>query len=181
MSEGMNKVIVAGNLCADPDLRFGQSGADSAVLKLRVAANESYFDKKTNERKERVEYVSVTLFGKRGESLQKILTKGQFVLVEGRLHTSSWEKDGQKQSRTEVVASNVILTGKGGVASSESRPANNERRGFGGSSGQSSNGQRGFARTQGGGDDDYGGSNPGDDDGIPFASQDDTVARWMKR
>ena len=53
MAEGLNRVMLLGNLGADPDLRFGQGGADTAVLRLRLATTESYFDKRTNERKEK--------------------------------------------------------------------------------------------------------------------------------
>jgi single-strand DNA-binding protein len=110
MAEGMNRVILAGQLGADPELRFGQ-GPDTAVLKLRLATTESYFDKRSNERKERTDWHSTVVFGRRAEALQKLLHKGSSILVEGRLQTSSYEKDGQKHYRTEIVATNVILTG----------------------------------------------------------------------
>jgi single-strand DNA-binding protein len=110
MAEGMNRVILAGQLGADPELRFGQ-GPDTAVLKLRLATTESYFDKRSNERKERTDWHSTVVFGRRAEALQKLLQKGSSIIVEGRLQTSSYEKDGQKHYRTEIVATNVILTG----------------------------------------------------------------------
>jgi len=93
------------------------------VLKLRLATTESYFDKRSNERKERTDWHSVVLFGKRAEALQKILAKGSNIFVEGRLQTSSYEnKEGQKVYRTEVIATNVILTGRGGGAPREAGP-----------------------------------------------------------
>ena len=97
-----------GNLAADPELRM--TGGGQAILKLRLACNESYLDK-SNTRVERTEFVSITIWGKRGSALAKILTKGSSVYVEGSLRTSSYEKDGEKRYRTEIVASNVILTG----------------------------------------------------------------------
>jgi len=110
MAEGLNRVMLLGNLGADPELRFGQ-GPDTAVLRLRLATTESYFDKRTNERKERTDWHSVVVFGKRGEALSKLLAKGSSIFVEGRLQTSSYDKEGQKHYRTDIVATNVILAG----------------------------------------------------------------------
>lgn len=111
MSEGLNKVMLLGNLGADPELRFTQGG--QAVLNLRLATTESYLDK-DRVRKERTDWHSVTVWGKRGEALSKILGKGSNLFIEGRIQTSSYEKDGQKRYKTEIVANNVILSGKGG-------------------------------------------------------------------
>lgn len=107
MAEGMNKVMLLGNLGADPELR---QGGGTAALKLRLATTESYFDK-NQTRQERTEWHSVTVFGKRAEGLAKILSKGSSLFVEGRISTSSYEKDGEKRYRTEIVATNVLLTG----------------------------------------------------------------------
>lgn len=115
MSEGMNRVMLLGNLGADPELKVTQGG--QAVLKLRLATTESYLDR-NNTRQERTEWHRVTLWGKRGEALAKILRKGERIFLEGRLETSSYEKDGEKRYSTEIVATNVILAGgkKGGDA-----------------------------------------------------------------
>lgn len=110
MAEGLNRVTLLGNLGADPELRVTAGG--QAVLKLRLATTETYLDR-NNTRQERTEWHSVTLWGKRGEALAKFLTKGERLFVEGRLQTSSYEKDGEKRYRTEVVATNVILDGRG--------------------------------------------------------------------
>jgi single-strand DNA-binding protein len=126
MADGMNIVIVAGNLSRDPELRFG-NGPESAVLKFSVAANESYFDKRSNERKESVEFIDCTVFGKRAEALQKILSKGTHVTVRGKWHTSSWEKDGQKRYRTECVVDSVVLGGRGNGASGGGAPRERPR------------------------------------------------------
>lgn len=107
--EGMNKVLLLGNLGADPEMRVTQGG--NAILKLRLATTEGYLDR-NNARQERTEWHSVTIFGKRAEGLSKILTKGDRVFVEGRIETSSYEKDGEKRYRTEVVATNIILNGR---------------------------------------------------------------------
>lgn len=110
MSEGINRVTILGNLGQDGELRFTQS--NQGVLTVRMAATESYFDNNTKERKERTEWVTVVIWGKRGEALAKILSKGSRILVEGRLQTRTWEdKQGNKRYSTEVVANNVVLLG----------------------------------------------------------------------
>jgi single-strand DNA-binding protein len=110
MAEGLNKVLLLGNLGADPELRVTQGG--QAILKLRLATTETYLDR-NNTRQEKTEWHSVTLWGKRGEALSKFLTKGERIFVEGRIQTSSYEKDGEKRYRTEIVANNIILAGRG--------------------------------------------------------------------
>ena len=148
MAEGLNRVILAGNLCADPELKFTNGG--QGVLKIRVACSESYLDTKSNERKERTEYVNVVVWGKRAEGLNKILSKGRSVWVEGRLQTRSWEdKEGGKRYATEVVANNVGLMGSGNG---------------GGSSGGGPRGGRRSQEDDGG----YEGVGIDDPDSIPF-------------
>ena len=110
MAEGFNKVMLLGNLGADPELKMTQGG--QSVLKLRLATTETYLDK-NQTRQERTEWHSVTLWGKRGEALAKFLTKGERIFVEGSLRTSSYEKNGEKRYSTEINASNVILAGRG--------------------------------------------------------------------
>lgn len=113
MAEGLNKVMLLGNLGADPELKMTQGG--QAVLKLRLATTESYLDR-NNARQERTEWHSITVWGKRGEALSKILSKGSSIFVEGSLRTSSYEKDGEKRYRTEINANNIILAGRGKAA-----------------------------------------------------------------
>jgi single-strand DNA-binding protein len=110
--QGLNKVMLLGNLGADPELRM--TGGGQAVLKVRLATSEQYLDK-DKQRQERTEWHSVVIWGKRGEGLGKILKKGDRILVEGRLRTESWEdKDGNKRYRTEVIATEVLLQGSAG-------------------------------------------------------------------
>ncbi|MGK4001130.1 single-stranded DNA-binding protein [Sorangium sp. So ce1036] len=110
MAYGINRVILAGNLGADPDLRHTQSG--QAVLNLRMATTEPYFDRE-GEKKERTDWHLVTLWGRRGEALASILRKGSQILVEGRLQTSSYDdREGNKRYKTEVVATNLVLLDK---------------------------------------------------------------------
>lgn len=119
--DGLNRVMLLGNLGADPELRM--TGGGQAVLNIRLATTESYLDK-DRQRQERTEWHSVVVWGKRAEGLGKILKKGDRIFVEGGLRTSSYEKDGDKRYKTEVVAQNVILSGakSGGGA----RPARND-------------------------------------------------------
>ncbi|MGK3969630.1 single-stranded DNA-binding protein [Sorangium sp. So ce118] len=109
MAEGLNRVMLLGNLGADPELRFTQGG--QAVLNLRLATTESYLDR-DKVRKERTDWHNVVIWGKRAEALGKILSKGSSIFVEGSLRTSSYDdRDGNKRYKTEVVANNVLLTG----------------------------------------------------------------------
>jgi single-strand DNA-binding protein len=119
MAEGLNRVMLLGNLGADPELKVTPGG--QAVLKLRLATTETYLDR-NNVRQERTEWHRITLWGKRGEALGKFLAKGDRIFVEGRLQTSSYEKNGEKRYSTEVVATNVILSG-GGRGRGEGAPA----------------------------------------------------------
>jgi len=127
MADGFNRVMLMGNLGADPELRFTQGG--QAVLNIRLATTESYLDK-DKVRRDRTDWHTVTVWGKRGEGLAKVLKKGSSIFVEGSLRTSSYDdKDGQKRYKTEVIANNVILGSRGkgaeggdGDNGSEERP-----------------------------------------------------------
>jgi single-strand DNA-binding protein len=119
MAEGLNRVMLLGNLGADPELKMTPGG--QAVLKLRLATTETYLDR-NQVRQERTEWHRITLWGKRGEALGKFLAKGDRIFVEGRIQTSSYEKNGEKRYSTEVVATNIILSG-GGRGRGEGAPA----------------------------------------------------------
>jgi single-strand DNA-binding protein len=125
MSDGLNRVMLLGNLGADPELRSTSGG--QSVLKLRLATAESYVDRDKN-RQERTEWHSITVWGKRGEGLAKILEKGSRIFVEGKIRTSSYDdKEGQKRYRTEIIADNILLCGggkrSGGAGQSATSPA----------------------------------------------------------
>ena len=109
MAGGVNKVILVGNLGADPDMRYTPSGA--GVCELRLATNESWTDK-NGQKQERTEWHRIVVWGKRGEVCGKYLSKGRQVYVEGRLRTRSWEdKDGNKRYTTEIIANDVQFLG----------------------------------------------------------------------
>lgn len=156
MADGLNRVMLLGNLGADPELRMTNGG--QAVLKLRLATSETYLDR-NKVRQERTEWHSVVVWGKRAEALAKFLAKGSRIFIEGGLRTSSYDdKDGNKRYKTEIVAQNIILSGgggRGGPRSSEGHGAGDE-----GPPPAAGGGGGGFS------DSDYGGG--GGDDEIPF-------------
>jgi single-strand DNA-binding protein len=101
-SGGVNKVILIGNLGADPEVRYMPSG--TAVANLRIATSESWKDKNTGEPQERTEWHRVALFGKVGEIAGQYLRKGSKVYIEGKLRTRKWQgQDGQDRYTTEIV------------------------------------------------------------------------------
>lgn len=109
MAEGLNRVMLIGNLGADPELRYTQG--NQPVLSLRLATTES-FNNRAGERQERTEWHAVTLWGKRAEALSKFLSKGERIFVEGRIQYRQWEdRDGNKRWSTDIVATNIILLG----------------------------------------------------------------------
>jgi single-strand DNA-binding protein len=116
MAGGVNKVILIGNLGADPDMRYTPSG--TGVCELRLATNESWTDK-GGQKQERTEWHRVVVWGKLAEIVSKYLSKGRQVYVEGRLRTRSWDdKEGNKRYTTEIIANDVqfLSGGSGGGA-----------------------------------------------------------------
>lgn len=103
-----NKIILIGNLTKDPELRYTPQG--TAVASFRIAVNSKI--KQQGELKDETLFIGVVVFGKQAESAGQYLSKGRSVLVEGRLQERNWEKDGQKHSRMEVVASSVRFLSK---------------------------------------------------------------------
>ena len=125
MAEGLNRVMLLGNLGADPELK---NAGGQAVLRLRLATSETYLDK-DKVRKEKTEWHSVTIWGKRAEALGRFLAKGDRLFIEGQIRTSSYEdREGVKRYRTEINATNVLLNGKAGgprPTGSDSPPTSN--------------------------------------------------------
>jgi single-strand DNA-binding protein len=158
MAEGLNRVMLLGNLGADPELRFTQSG--QAVLNMRLATTESYLDK-NKVRQERTDWHSVVVWGKRGEALAKILTKGSSLFIEGSIRTSSYDdREGNKRYKTEIIANNILLTGRrgGGGGDEAGAPAYDAGDYAGPPGGGGGGGGGGYgARGGGGGGGGYGG------------------------
>ena len=156
MARGINKVILVGNLGADPETRYMPSG--SAVTNLSVATSESWKDKQTGEQNERTEWHKVVMFDRLAEIAAEYLRKGSQVYVEGKLQTRKWQdRDGNDRWTTEIRANEMqMLGGRGGGGGGGS---------FGG--GQQGGGQQGGGQKSGGsappqpGPDDF-------DDDIPF-------------
>jgi single-strand DNA-binding protein len=128
MARGVNKVILVGNLGADPETRYMPSGG--AVTNIRIATSESWKDKTSGEQQERTEWHNVVFFGRLAEIAAEYLRKGRQVYVEGSLRTRKWEgKDGGERYTTEIVASEMQMLGgrAGGSGGFDSPPAQPKR------------------------------------------------------
>jgi single-strand DNA-binding protein len=114
MARGINKVILVGNLGADPETRYMPSG--SAVTNLSVATSESWKDKQTGEQKERTEWHKVAMFNRLAEIAAEYLRKGSQVYIEGKIRTRKWQdRDGNDRWTTEIIADEMqMLGGRGG-------------------------------------------------------------------
>ncbi|ALF89168.1 MULTISPECIES: single-stranded DNA-binding protein [Ralstonia solanacearum species complex] len=154
----VNKVIIVGNLGADPETRYMPSG--DAVTNIRVATTDRYKDKASGEMKEATEWHRIAFFGRLAEIAGEYLKKGSQVYVEGRLKTRQWEKDGQKQYSTEIVAEQMQMLGgrqgmggEGGGGGGYSRGESSGGGGYGGGRAQGG----GMSRGEGGGGGQQGG------------------------
>ena len=116
MARGLNKVILIGNLGADPETRAMPSGL--TVANLRVATSENWRDKQSGEQQERTEWHRVALFGRLGEVAAEYLKKGSQVYIEGQLRTRKWQdKQGNDRYSTEIIGNEMLmLGGRGGGA-----------------------------------------------------------------
>jgi len=106
---GINKVILVGNLGADPELRYTPDG--TPVANFSIATSESWTDKTTGEKREKTEWHRIVAWRRLGEICGEYLSKGRQVYVEGKLQTRSWEKDGITRYTTEIIASDVQFLG----------------------------------------------------------------------
>ena len=106
----VNKVIIVGNLGADPESRFAPSG--DAICNIRVATSEAWKDRQTGERKEATEWHRINFYGKLAEIAGQYLRKGSQVYIEGSLRTRKWtDKDGQEKYSTEIRADEMKMLG----------------------------------------------------------------------
>ena len=113
----LNKAMIFGNLTRDPELKALPSGMN--VCSFSLATNRVYNDRDGN-RQENTDFHNITVFGKQAENCAKYLSKGNSAYVEGRLQTRSWEKDGQKHYRTEIIADRVQFGPKNSGGGSDS-------------------------------------------------------------
>ncbi len=110
MARGINKVIIVGNLGADPDSRAMPSG--NAVTNISVATSESWNDRETGEPQEKTEWHRVVFFNRLAEIAAQYLKKGSQVYIEGKLQTRKWEdKEGNEKWTTEVIANQMQMLG----------------------------------------------------------------------
>ena len=121
MARGVNKVILIGNLGADPEVRYMPSGG--AVTTIRLATSESWTDKESGTKQEKTEWHRVVFFNKLAEIAGEYLRKGSKVYVEGKLRTRKWQdKDGNDRYSTEINANQMQMLGR----KPESEPATRE-------------------------------------------------------
>ena len=179
MARGINKVILIGNLGADPETRAMPSGM--TVANIRVATSENWKDKQSGENKDRTEWHSVAMFGRLGEIAGEYLKKGSKVYIEGSLRTRKWQgKDGTDRYTTEIIANEMQMLdsrggggmGGGGGGGGDSGGGGSRRGGGGGGGGSAppddydQGGPPAGGGASGGGGSDKGGGEFDDD--IPF-------------
>lgn len=147
MARGINKVILVGNLGADPEVRYSAGG--TAITSLRIATSESWMDKQSGERQERTEWHRVKLFGRLAEIAGEYLKKGRQVYIEGSLRTDKYTgQDGVERYSTDIIANEMQMLGGG-----------SEGGGSGGGGGFQRERPQGGQQRQGGGS--YGGGGGG--------------------
>jgi single-strand DNA-binding protein len=159
-----NKVILLGNLTRDPQVRYTPGG--TAVAELGLAVNRTWFDQKTNSRRDETTFVDVTLWGRQAEVAGEYLAKGRQVLIEGRLQLDTWEdkESGQKRSKLKVVSENMKMVGGRGEGGGGGGGGGG--RGEGRSEGPRSGAPRDL-ESSGGGAEEFHEAPPPDDD-VPF-------------
>jgi single-strand DNA-binding protein len=138
MARGINKVIIVGNLGADPETRY--TGGGTAVTSLSIATSESWTDKQSGEKQERTEWHRVKLFGRLAEIAGEYLKKGRQVYIEGSLRTDKYtDKNGVEKYSTDIIANEMQMLGGneggggmgGGGGGSRERPQGGPRQGGG--------------------------------------------------
>lgn len=152
MARGINKVILVGNLGADPEVRY--TGGGTAIASLRIATSEQWTDKQSGQKQERTEWHRVKLFGRLAEIAGEYLKKGRQVYIEGSLRTDKYtDKDGIERFSTDIIGAELQMLGGGGEGGGVG--------GGGGSGGFQQRQQGGGAPRRGGGDDFGGGGGGG--------------------
>ncbi|NDV76085.1 single-stranded DNA-binding protein [Burkholderia cenocepacia] len=147
----VNKVILVGNLGADPEVRYLPSG--DAVANIRLATTDRYKDKASGDFKEMTEWHRVAFFGRLAEIVSEYLKKGSSVYIEGRIRTRKWQgQDGQDRYSTEIVAEQMqMLGGRGGSGGGGGGGGGGDEGGYGGGYGGGGGGRGEQAERGGGG------------------------------
>jgi single-strand DNA-binding protein len=143
MARGLNKVMLIGNLGADPEVRYGTSG--SSIVNVRLATAESWRDKESGDMQERTEWHRVVFFGRLAEIAGEYLTKGSQVYIEGSIRTRKYnDKDGVERYATEIVANEMqMLGGRAGGGGGGYEGGGSAPRSGGGGGGYEGGGNRG--------------------------------------
>src|SRR3954466_11532715 len=123
MARSFNQVTLMGNLTRDPELRTTPNGA--SVCSFSLALNRSYKNSEGNWT-EATDYIDIVAWGPLGERVAQYLTKGRPALVSGRIQSRSWEQDGQKRNKVEVVANDVTFLGGPGGSGGGNAPVNTD-------------------------------------------------------
>ncbi|KLD65565.1 single-stranded DNA-binding protein [Luteibacter rhizovicinus] len=178
MARGINKVIIVGNLGADPETRY--TGSGTAITSLRIATSEAWTDKSSGEKQERTEWHRVKLFGKLAEIAGEYLKKGRQVYIEGSLRTDKYtDKDGVERYSTDIIGNEMQMLGGnaggeggggggfGGGQGGGARPQQARAAGGGGGGGGNYGGGGAGGQQRGGGNYGGGGARGGDDYGQP--------------
>src|SRR6201991_4790418 len=135
MARGINKVIIVGNLGADPETRY--TGSGTAITSLRIATSEAWTDKQSGEKQERTEWHRVKLFGKLAEIAGEYLKKGRQVYIEGSLRTDKYtDKDGVERFSTDIIGNEMQMLGGGSEGGAGGGGGGNFQRAQGGGGGQ---------------------------------------------
>ena len=122
---GVNKVIILGNLGADPELRSSPSGV--TTCRLSIATDRNGTDKSSDEKKEKTEWHRVVFFGRSAEVIDQYLKKGQQLYIEGRLQTSKYEKDGIERYSTDIIGESFnFISGSGSSSSNNANQLAND-------------------------------------------------------
>lgn len=118
----INRVSITGNLTRDPELRV--TGGGTQVLSFGVAVNDRRRSPQTGEWEDYPNFVDCTMFGTRAEAVSRFLAKGNKVAIEGKLRYSSWEKDGQRRSKLEVIVDEIeFMSQRQGAVAPVATPA----------------------------------------------------------
>jgi single-strand DNA-binding protein len=168
-SRGINKVILIGNLGADPEVRYMPNGG--AVTTIRLATSETWKDQQSGQQQERTEWHRVVFYRRLAEIAGEYLKKGAKVYIEGSLRTQQWEKNGEKRYSTDIVANEMqMLDSRGGGAGAEFSGSSRGGSGAGAPSRQEPDryGPPGGEPPRQSAGPEYGALDDGFDDDIPF-------------